>query len=433
MTSAQGQTSASLFAVRLQTEAVVFALVVALVATLAAVPVAQAQTFQVLYNFTGKADGGNPAGGLVMDPLGNLYGMTNQYGGGNCSFGGTVGCGTAFELARKGTELIFNLLYTFTGGNDGQSPTGRMVFGPDGSLYGTTVFGGGGNCTFGQGCGTVFNLKPPATACKSALCPWKETILYHFTGGNDGMWPQLGDLTFDQAGNIYGTVPHNVYELVRSNGSYTFNLVFKFTNNDGGCCSFSNTLFDQAGNIYGTTYAGGNGYGVVFQLAPGGGGWTYNQVHAFNFSTDGAEPQGNLIFGQQGNIYGTTPQGGAYDRGTVYEVTPSSGAFSVLHSFYGGAEEEGPTDAVVFDAQGNLYGTTYGGGSHGWGNVFKLTPYNGGWTYQSIYDFTGGSDGGTPTGRLILDADGNIYGTTFYGGSNRCAGPGCGVVFRLTP
>jgi len=393
---------------------------------------AHAQTYQVLYNFTGQADGGDPAGGLVMDQRGDLYGMTSYYGRGSCSFGGDVGCGTAFELARKGSGWIFNLLYTFTGGNDGETPTGRMVFGPDGSLYGTTAFGGGGNCTFGQGCGTVFNLKPPATACKSALCPWTETILYHFTGGNDGMWPQLGDLTFDQSGNIYGTTPPNVYELVRSNGSYTFNLVFKFTNNDGGCCSFSNTLFDQAGNIYGTTYAGGNGSGVVFQLMPGGGGWTYNQVHAFQGQTDGAEPEGNLIFDQQGNIYGTTPQGGAYNAGTVYEVTPSSGAFSVLHTFYGTADE-GPTDAVIFDAQGNLYGTTYGGGSHSRGNIFKLTPYNGGWMYQSIYDFTGGSDGGAPTGPLILDPNGNIYGTTFYGGTGHCSSAGCGVVFEITP
>jgi len=411
---------------------VALAIAVVLALTVVVTQSANAQTYQVLYNFTGQADGGNPAGGLVMDQRGNLYGMTSYYGRGSCSFGGDVGCGTAFELARKGSGWIFNLLYTFTGGNDGETPTGRMVFGPDGSLYGTTAFGGGGNCTFGQGCGTVFNLKPPATACKSALCPWTETILYHFTGGNDGMWPQLGDLTFDQSGNIYGTTPPNVYELVRSNGSYTFNLVFKFTNNDGGCCSFSNTLFDQAGNIYGTTYAGGNGSGVVFQLMPGGGGWTYNQVHAFQGQTDGAEPEGNLIFDQQGNIYGTTPQGGAYNAGTVYEVTPSSGAFSVLHTFYGTADE-GPTDAVIFDAQGNLYGTTYGGGSHSRGNVFKLTPYNGGWTYQSIYDFTGGSDGGAPTGPLILDPNGNIYGTTFYGGTGHCSSSGCGVVFEITP
>ncbi|MGA8879090.1 MAG: choice-of-anchor tandem repeat GloVer-containing protein [Candidatus Korobacteraceae bacterium] len=391
---------------------------------------AQAQTYHVLYNFTGQADGGNPVGPLELDAHGNLYGMTSDYGGGNCSFGGTVGCGTAFQLARRGSGWIFSLLHTFTGGTDGQSPSGRMVFGRDGSLYGTTVFGGGGNCTFGQGCGTVFNLKPSASVCKAALCPWSETVLYRFTGGSDGNWPQLGDLVFDHSGNIYGTTPKTVYEL--ENGTWAFNLLFAFTQQDGGCCSFSGVIFDQAGNLYGTTYAGTTGYGLVFELSPSGGGWTYNTLHNFNVETDGGEPQGDLIFDQQWNLYGTTPQGGAGDAGTVYELTPSNGYFSVLHTFYGGVGEEGPFDAVVFDANGNLYGTTYGGGSHDRGNVFKLTPSGDGWTYQDLYDFTGGSDGGTPEGKLVVDANGNLYGTTSYGGSSDCNG-GCGVIFEITP
>jgi uncharacterized repeat protein (TIGR03803 family) len=97
-----------------------------------------------------------------------------------------------------------------------------MVFGPDGSLYGTTVVGGGGICTFGQGCGTVFRLRPSANFCRTALCPWTETVLYRFTGGDDGNWPQLGDLTFDAAGNIYGTTPYTVYELAKAHGSLTW-------------------------------------------------------------------------------------------------------------------------------------------------------------------------------------------------------------------
>ena len=124
--------------------------------------------------------------------------------------------------------------------------------------------------------------------------------------------------------------------------------------------------------------------------------------------------------------------GGAYNTGTVYQLTPSSGDFSVLHTFYGGVEQEGPSDAVVFDVNGNLYGTTYGGGSHDRGNVFKLTPSGSGWIYQSLYDFTGGSDGGTPDDKLIVGAGGNLYGTTSFGGSGNCDG-GCGVVFEITP
>lgn len=399
---------------------------------LPATPSAQAQTYQVLYSFTGQADGGNPAGGLVMDQHGNLYGMANDYGNGHCSFGGTIGCGTAYELQHRGSGWLFNLLYTFTGGNDGQSPTDRMVFGPDGSLYGTTTFGGGGNCVFDQGCGTVFNLRPPATVCKSVLCTWSETVLYRFTGVNDGMWPQLGDLIFDQSGNVYGTTPDNVYELIHSHGAWAFHDVFTFTQNQGGCCSFSGVIPDQAGNLYGTTYAGTTGNGLVFELSPSGGGWTYNTLHNFDFGTDGSEPQGNLISDQQGNLYGTTPMGGAGNQGTVYELTPSSGYFTVLHTFYG-PEGAIPFDAVVMDAQGNLYGTTWGGGSHEQGTVFKLTPSGDGtWTYQALYNFTGRSDGDRPESKLIVDANGNLYGTTLYGGSGNCNG-GCGVVFEITP
>jgi uncharacterized repeat protein (TIGR03803 family) len=134
---------------------------------------------------------------------------------------------------------------------------------------------------------------------------------------------------------------------------------------------------------------------------------------------------------QQGNLYGTTPRGAQYNSGTAYALTPSSGAFTVIHTFSGSADE-GPSDSLVFDAAGNLYGTTYGGGTHHRGDVFKLTPYDGGWTYTDLYDFTGGADGGTPAGKLILDAAGNLYGTAAYGGTGIC-NQGCGVVFKITP
>jgi len=397
-----------------------------------AIPAAHAQNYHVIYNFTGHADGGSPAGGLVMDQHGNLYGLTFDYGTGTCDFGGSPGCGTAYELERHGQAYLFNLLHTFTGGSDGAYASGRMVFGPDGGLYGTTTFGGGGNCTFGQGCGTVFRLRPPATVCKSITCTWSETVLYRFTGTNDGMWPQLGDLIFDSTGNIYGTTPDNVFELVHSNGGWAFNALFTFTQSQGGCCSFSGVIPDSAGNLYGTTYAGSTGSGLVFELSPSSGGWTYNTLYNFQGQTDGSEPQGNLIWDNEGNLYGTTPMGGTNNLGTVYELTPSTGYFSVLHSFYG-PEGEIPFDAVVFDAQGNLYGTTWGGGSHGQGTVFKLTPAGDGtWTYQRLYDFTGQSDGARPESKLIVDANGNVYGTTIYGGSSNCNG-GCGVVFEITP
>jgi len=170
------------------------ALAIALVLTVVASQTAQAQTFQVIYNFPGQA-GAYPNAGPTIDKGGNLYGTT-QFGG--------VGNGTVFRLKHTGSNWVFSPLYAFQGGNDGVAPVARVIFGPDSSLYGTTAGGGGSGCS-GFGCGTVFNLKPPATACKTSLCPWTETVLYRFSGGSDGGEPSYGDLVFDQAGNLYGT------------------------------------------------------------------------------------------------------------------------------------------------------------------------------------------------------------------------------------
>ena len=163
---------------------------------------AQAQTFKVIYNFTGGQDGGAPGAGLTMDRAGNLYGTATG--------GGSSGNGTVFKLSHKGSGKgsgwVLAPLYSFQGGNDGATPIARVIFGPDGSLYGTTTYGGIQGCRFGYDtCGTVFKLQPPPVACKTALCPWTETVLYRFTGGSDGGHPQNGDLLFDQSGTLYGT------------------------------------------------------------------------------------------------------------------------------------------------------------------------------------------------------------------------------------
>src|SRR5271166_1623673 len=170
--------------------ATVFALTVVLTQS------AQPQTLKVLHSFTGGGDGASPGAGVTMDQAGNLFGTTAS--------GGIDDNGTVFRLSKRGSGWVLNPLYLFLGGSDGATPYARVVFGPDGSLYGTTYDGGGDGCS-GYGCGTVFNLKPPATACKTALCPWTETVLYRFTGGSDGGEPSYGDLVFDQAGNLYGT------------------------------------------------------------------------------------------------------------------------------------------------------------------------------------------------------------------------------------
>ena len=161
--------------------ATVFALTVVLTQS------AQAQTFTVLHNFTGGPDGATPQGPLTMDQAGNLYGTDS---------GGVRGFGTVYMLSKRGSNWIFNPLYAFAGGNDRGGPWAGVIMGPDGSLYGTTT-------DWETGPGTVFNLKPSASACKTALCGWNETVVDRFTGGSDGSWPS-GNLTLDQAGNIYG-------------------------------------------------------------------------------------------------------------------------------------------------------------------------------------------------------------------------------------
>ena len=152
---------------------------------------AQAQSFQLVWNFNGGQDGANPTAGLTLDRAGNLYG-TASYGGNLAGPCWPNGCGTVFKLTHKNSGWVLTPLYSFAGGNDGGNPTARVVFGPDSSLYGTA---GGGN-----GFGTIFNLKPASTVCKTALCPWTETVLYRFTGGTDGSNPGNGDIVFRSSG-----------------------------------------------------------------------------------------------------------------------------------------------------------------------------------------------------------------------------------------
>ena len=216
-----------------------FLLFVFLFMTLTAPPV-QAQTFKVIYNFTGGQDGAVPYTGLTMDQAGNFYGTTLG--------GGSAGNGTVFRLSRKGSGWVLTPLYSFQGGTDGAIAYARVVFGPDGSLYGTTAGGGYyvGSCA-DFGCGTVYNLKPAATVPPAALSPWEETVLYRFSDGSDGASPGTGNLVFDQAGNLYGTTTKGgsqgvncasycgtIYELTLSKGSWTESVLYAFTNSADG-------------------------------------------------------------------------------------------------------------------------------------------------------------------------------------------------------
>ena len=403
----------------------------ALVLALVAIQSAQAQTFNVIHSFTGGGDG-TPEAGLTMDKAGNLYGTTS---------GGSNGNGMAFKLSYNGSGWLLTPLHSFAGGNDGANPYARVIFGPDGSLYGTTFRGGGGACSdlYGVGCGTVFKLRPPAAACKTALCPWKETVLYRFTGGSDGAYPYLGDLVFDQAGNLYGTTLHGgisscsgggcgtVYKLSPSNGSWTLSVLYSFAGGNDGGQPGAGVIFDKAGNLYGTASAfGGHGGGAVFQLTPSGSGWTEKVLYSFQGGNDGAYPISTLVFDANGNLYGTTSSSGPSGGGTVFMLAPSGGSwtYTSLHGFTGGL---GPEAGVILDAANNLYGTTVHDGAYGTGSVFELASSSGAWVYTPLHDFTGGSDGAYPISTLVFDANGNLYGTASADGAN-----GNGVIFELT-
>jgi uncharacterized repeat protein (TIGR03803 family) len=392
---------------------------------------AQGQTYQVIHAFTGGEDGGNPATGLTIDAAGNLYGTATG--------GGVYNHGVVFKLKRTSAGWVLNPLYSFAAGNDGAGPEGRVSLAKDGTLYGTTNWGGGNGCVANLGCGTVFHLTPAPSAPKSVLAPWNETVLYRFAGGNDGASPE-GDLTFDQSGNIYGTTLHGggsndrgtVYELIQAGGGWTETVLYSGdVSSDGGTPS-GGVIFDKAGNLYGVSTDGGPAFwGTVYELSRSGSSWTEQTLYSFTGGNDGGDPGGGLIFDASGNLYGTAFDLGSGGGGTVYQLTPVSGgwSFNLLYSLFNPQRPYGgPVDKLIMDAAGNLYGTTlYDDGSQD-GSVFKLTPSSGGWSYTSLHDFRNLDDGSLPMCSLVFDANGNIYGTASQGGQY-----GYGVVWEITP
>ena len=407
-------------------------------------PPSQAQTLTVLHSFSGQMDGATPLAGLTVDRNGNLYGTTNK---------GGAGYGTVFKLASTQSGWLLSPLYSFQAGADGSNPVARVIFGPDGSLYGTTETGGtSGYCT--GGCGTVFNLKPQFTACKSALCPWQETILRRFTTGGD--LPQ-SEVAFNGA-NLYGTAYYggglpggggscnpcgNVYELSPSGGSWIETVLFSFTGysyGDDGAYPVGGVSFDSQGRVLGTNTAYGEcGFGTIFLLTDSASGWGERLLHDFCGGADGAVPMASMIEDSAGNYYGTTRgalPGYGTQAGSVFTLQSDGHGgwtYASLHSFPGYGS--GPAGSLVLDSAGNLYGTTTGGGLGGCqpvggcGTIFELSPAgNGQWTATTLYEFTGGSDGWAPFSNLILDSNGNFYGTTSAGGAN-----GYGAIFKFTP
>jgi len=406
---------------------------------------AQAQTYteNVLYSFAGTPDGADSEAGLVRDSAGNLYGTTVA--------GGVYNGGTVFELSPlAGGTWTETILHSFGNGTDGANPQAGLIFDTSGNLYGTTSVGGINSCG-DYSCGMVFELSPTTGG------DWVETILYNFGGNSeDGYYPYFASLVFDATGNLYGTTGQGgaygfgtVFELEqKKSGQWTERILHNFgaSGRDGGGLS-GTLIFDAAGNLYGVTVMGGLiGAGTVFELSTANGkSWTEKILHYFpQDKTDGYSPYGGLIFDAAGNLYGTTWSGYAHSHlGTVFELTPKTGGGwteRILHRFdeKSGTDGSHPYANLVFDAVGNLYGTTFEGGvdnsSSNGGTVFELSPLAGGtWTETILHSFGNGTDGTSPHAGMIFDTSGNLYGTTEYGPSQGVGTYGDGIVFELTP
>ena len=401
-------------------------LAVLLATTLIAASPASAQTMSVIHNFTNQGDGGSPFAGLTVDRAGNFYGVTTSGGG---------GYGTVFRLKRSGTGWVLSTLYNFQA-SDGGAPTGGVVVGADGSLYGMNTYGGTGCAPLG--CGSVYRLRPPASFCHAFSCPWTKTTIYAFQGYPDGGYPEFGSLIVDAAGNLYGAasgegthLAGTVFKLTPSGGAWTESVLWNFTGGADGGGPFSNLIFDGAGNLYGTTIAGGNGNnGTVFKLSPSGSGWTQQTLYAFTGANDGSVPYGGVAMDRLGNLFGGTEQGGSPGNGTAFALTPSGGglAYNLLQTFSG---YDGPFASPTIDAAGNVFLTsafsTIGSGANA-GGVYELSPTNGTWSVRTLYAFSGGTDGNIPAGSVVVAPDGTVYGTTVAGGAF-----GAGVIFQITP
>jgi uncharacterized repeat protein (TIGR03803 family) len=379
---------------------------------------APAQTFTSLDSFD-STDGANPSlMTLAQGPDGNFYGTT-FYGAPNATCKGG-GCGAIFRVGASGTLVKLHSFCQQTKCPDGQSPYAGMVLAADGNFYGTTFFGGSGSC--GGGCGTLFKITPEGTF----------TTVHSFDK-TDG-WAPYAQLLLAADGNLYGTTYQGgtndlgtLYKITRSGKLATLH---SFDGTDGSY-PYAGVVQGVDGNFYGTTFYGGsstcaNGCGTVYKITPSG---TLTTIHRFD-STTGYYPWGGVVQGSDRNLYGTTYQGGSSCKGgcgTVYKVTPG-GAFTTLYNF-AGPDGSYPETSLVRGTDGNFYGTTGQGGANGnTGTVFEITPAG---TLTTLHSFDV-TDGSGVSNGLLQGTDGNFYGTTTYGGSDKACVGYCGTVFSIS-
>ena len=439
------------------------------VALALAIPASAEWKEKVLYSFQGGADGAGPAGGVVFGPDGSLYGATQFGGADDCS--PMADCGTVFQVTpQKDGSWTETVLYVFKGkaSNDGEYPEGGLIADSAGNLYGTTAYGGTGNCVLlgiTGGCGTVYELSPPQQKGGA----WTETILYSFPTAKQGYVPD-GNLVFDSAGNLYGATTYGggkgttcdefyggqcgmAFELSppkTKGGNWTEKVLHNFAGGTDGANPYGGLALDSEGAVYGTTEFGGNeggecssgGCGTAFELKPPsetGGAWTEKVLHRFADGDDGAQPGAGVIIDANGSLYGGA-EGGAKGGGVLFRLSSESGGRwkeSVLYGFTAGFEGGYDPTVARLDKSGNLYGTTNDGPHESLaGSVFRLTPSvskGGPWAMSLLHGFTNRPDGALPNPLLIFDKFDNLYGSTQIGGTGQSCQSGCGTVYEVSP
>jgi uncharacterized repeat protein (TIGR03803 family) len=390
----------------------------AIIVLLAAGQPTAAQTEITLYSFNGTS--GYPVYGATIDSAGNLYGVSQA--------------GALWQLVPSEGVWTDNVLYNAaaSGFNDSESiPT----FDSKGDIYSATLYGGSAYR------GTVIKLTPQSDGS------WSETTLHTFNK-DDGSAPDT-QLVFDSAGNLYGTTLYGgaynqgiVFKLTpQPDGTWTETIVHNFGKGSDGANPYGTLSLDASGNIFGTTDGGGiynsiceqtgGSCGTVFELSPTATGYAEKILHNFGNGLDGATPYGGLVSDSSGNLYGTTGFGGTHTWGTVFELMPQDGGKwkeKMLHNFAGPPDGIEPIGGVILDSAGNLYGTTFEGGTNG--IAFKLMPQsNGSWKEFILHSFGKDlMDGANPLGGLVFDGSGNLYGTAYAGGAY-----GAGTAFEIKP
>jgi uncharacterized repeat protein (TIGR03803 family) len=386
-----------------------------------AAPAAGSSQEKVLYAFLGGNDGANPTGTLLRDVDGALFGTTAN--------GGPANLGTVFELAPgSGGQYTETVNHSFQG-PDGAHPSSGMIKIDARSGAGTTRDGGA------YGLGTVFEMTHEPRGPT-------ERVLYSFKGFGDGEGP-YGPLLLGTSGALYGTTTNGggstacaagcgtVYRLTPAGSGYSEQVLYGFRGGPDGSHPYSNLIADATGALYGTTYDGGAyRFGSVFKLTPSRTKYSESILYRFKGGSDGANPVSGLLGGKRGSLFGTTLAGGRPNEGTVFELSPSSNGTYREHIKYDFTRSDGqvPYGTLISTGAHSGAGTTYQGGTYGYGAIFSLTHTTQGPVEAVLHSFTGNPDGANPESGVIADSSGNLYGVTYGGGSAHV-----GIVYELAP